>query len=293
MDRLIIHLENKGAKSVKNFKSDIKPIKEAFGFDRAIDVTNSRIEKYIKERLASGRKPATVNRGLQGLRQALRLLHKEGSINKIPYITLLREDNARQGFFEKKDFLAVLEKLSSPYDDITQWAYYTAWRKSEILRLLWEDVDRNAKEIRLRTSKNRHGRVLPLEGVLWEVIQRRWTAREVKQRDGSTYLSPLVFHRRGGKIDDFRKAWHKACEEAKCPGKLFHDLRQTAIRNMTRAGVSQSVAMSISGHKTIHTFLRYNITSNEDQKNALLATQEYVENQVVEQDNLAVLPLKK
>jgi len=290
LDRLIVHLENKGAKSVKNFKSDIKPIREVFGFDRAIDVTNSRIETYIKERLALGRQPATVNRGLQGLRQALRLLHKAGSINKIPYISLLREDNARQGFFEKKEFFAVLGNLSSPYDDITLLAYYSAWRKSEILGLLWEDVDRNAKEIRLRTSKNGSGRVLALEGILWELIKRRWAAREVKQSNGATYLSPLVFHRQGEKIDDFRKSWHKACKEAKCPEKLFHDLRRTAIRNMTRAGVSQSVAMSISGHKTIHTFLRYNITSQEDQKHALLATQEHVESQEVGEDNLAVLP---
>jgi len=41
LDHLITHLENKGAKSVRNFKSDLKPIREQFGFDQAIEVTNT------------------------------------------------------------------------------------------------------------------------------------------------------------------------------------------------------------------------------------------------------------
>jgi integrase len=293
LDHLIEHLKNKGAKSVNNLKSDLKPIREWFGLDRAVDVTNTRIERYIQDRLSREKRPATVNRGLQGLRQALRLLHKEGRIAKIPYISLLREDNARQGFFEKHEFLAVIDNLSSPYDDITIWAYSSAWRKSEILGLLWEDVDRNEREIRLRTSKNGQGRVLPLEGELWEVIQRRWVAREVKRSSGESFISPLVFHRKGERIADFRKAWSKACKDAKCLGKLFHDLRRTAIRNMIRAGVPQSVAMSISGHRTIHTFLRYNITSQDDQRNALKATQDHVKGQEVGESSLVQLSIKK
>ncbi len=147
--------------------------------------------------------------------------------------------------------------------------------------------------MRIKTSKSGHGRVLPLAGQLMDLIEKRWQAREVMIGTGNTFLSPFVFHRSGKQVGSFRRPWIKACKKAGYPGKLFHDLRRTSIRNMTRAGVPHSVAMTISGHKTIHTFLRYNISSQEDQKKALLATQDHVESQVVEQDNLAVLPLKK
>jgi len=107
-------------------------------------------------------------------------------------------------------------------------------------------------------------------------MERRWAAREYKTRDRVTRLSDYIFHRRGKRIVDFKKAWVKACEEAKLPGKLFHDLRRTAVRNMVRAGVPQSVATAISGHRTHSMFLRYNITSGDDMREAIRRTQAHL-----------------
>jgi len=123
------------------------------------------------------------------------------------------------------------------------------------------------------------GRVLPLDGELWTLIERRWAARTVEQKDGTAKMCEFVFHRVGEPVVDFRKPWNDAFKQAKVGRRLFHDLRRTAVRNMIRAGVPQSVAMSISGHKTVSMFMRYNITSDTDKIEALKRTADHLATQ--------------
>ena len=52
-------------------------------------------------------------------------------------------------------------------------------------------------------------------------------------------------------------------------GLTPHDLRRSAVRNLTNAGVGQATAMKITGHRTVSVFERYNIVSTEQLHEAL------------------------
>jgi integrase len=125
--------------------------------------------------------------------------------------------------------------------------------------------------LRREHSKNGEPRVLPLLGDLASLIEWHWSAREYQTPDGTSALSQLVFHRNGQPVGDFRKAWETVCAEAGVSGTLFHDLRRSAVRNMDRAGASQSVAMALSGHKTASVY-RYRIVAEDDLGEALART---------------------
>jgi integrase len=119
-------------------------------------------------------------------------------------------------------------------------------------------------------------------GSLAELIGKRWHFREFNDASGVTRLADHVFHTGGRPLGDFRKAWQSACvaaglgfrdTEGRYHGKLFHDFRRTAARDLIRSGVPETVAMSITGHKTRAMFDRYNITSTSDQREALEKTE--------------------
>jgi integrase len=175
--------------------------------------------------------------------------------------------------------------LPDDLQDFVRFGYLTGWRSGEIKALRWEWVDREGALIRLpgSKSKNGRGRKIPIEGELPEVMRRCERARLIETPDGGVRIADVVFHRNGHPIVDFLKAWLSACvkaglyhvehdeagHEIKVPDKLFHGLRRTAIRNMVRRRVPETVAMEISGHRTRAVFDRYNITSEDDLRAAM------------------------
>lgn len=80
----------------------------------------------------------------------------------------------------------------------------------------------------------------------------------------------LVFTRKGRPIVSMLKAFKAACKEAGAGYQKLHNLRCSAIRRMVRKGISETVAMRLSGHKTMSVFRRYDITSTDDLRDAAL-----------------------
>ena len=112
-------------------------------------------------------------------------------------------------------------------------------------------------------------------GEIVQLIERRTEARSVKTTSGPL-LSSLVFHRAGEPVAEIRKSRATACKNAGIAA-LFHDLRRSAARNRIRSGVSKGVAKQVGGWETDSMFSRYNVTAEEDLRDAMEKVTKYNE----------------
>lgn len=288
LDALKVRFTAQG-RNTPRFLSNLRPMAEWFGDYRAVELTSTDIDKFIIHAQQHGRrknptkplgvhggrpcstrpaKASSINRSLQLLGQAYKLAIRNGRLTSAPRIERQSEiGNARQGFFSNMELRSVVSNLPEYLQDYVLFAYLTGWRAGECKSLSWTELDGDVLKLRAENSKNGTSRAVPLVGELQELVNRRRLQMSSK--------TSLIFHNNGLRIGDFRRTWRTACQLAGCPGRLFHDLRRSAVRDMVRAGTPESVAMSISGHKTRAMFSRYNISSDKDQRQAMLDRQNY------------------
>jgi integrase len=254
-------------RSVEELKRRIKlHLTPHFGGKPLRTITTADLRAFSAKRLEAGASPAEINRELAIVRRAFRLAVEADKYHgRVPKTPMLQERNVRTGFLDDAMVEAVKAHLSPALQAIVTFAYITGWRvQSEVLPLEWRHVDRKAGEARLEpgTTKNQAGRVFPFTDALKALIDEQWRQHEALAKAGT--ICRYVFHRNGKQIKTFKGAWATACEAAGYPGRIPHDLRRSAVRNMERKGLSRSVAMQLTGHKTEAVYRRYAITSDAD-----------------------------
>jgi integrase len=231
------------------------------------DITTADVRRYVGRRRDEGASNATVNRELSVLKRAYALAIAAGTLASRPHIALLREDNVRRGFFEAADFEAVRRRLPPDLADFVTFLHVTGWRwRSEAARLRWTDVAFDVGEVRLEpgTTKTGEGRVFPVTAALRAQLERRRAVTRERERELGRAV-PHVFTRPDGRpLGSFSKAWATACRTAGVPGRVLHDFRRTAVRNLVRAGVAERVAMQMVGWKSRQMLDRYHIVSTAD-----------------------------
>ena len=244
-----------------------------FGGRTLSSITAADARAFAARRREAGASNAEVNRELATLKRIFRLaVQSERYHGRVPHIALLEEDNIRTNFLDDAMMADIEARLSAAVRPVVRFAYICGWRvASEILSLTWAQVDRKARTIRLHAgaTKNRRGRTIDIGSnpELCELLDTLWIEHEALQKKGT--ICPFVFHRNGKPIRSIRRVWENACRGAGYPGRLHHDLRRSAVRNLVRRGVPDTVAMRITGHVTRSVFDRYNITSDADVREAL------------------------
>jgi len=301
------------------FASSLKHLDEYFDGRKVSEITAEAINQFKAARQEAGAANGTINRSLAALRRMFKLATEQGKVKYTPAIKTLSESKTispRQGFLEVADYQKLYDALLGYIRPLLAMGFYTGMREGEILGLKWHQVklsDHDGEshiELAAEDTKNAEPRIVPLIDGLPEMLE------SLRRKNPGATGSDFVFLNAEGNpiqaASSFVKPWRTACIRAAirtklngkevvshfskgaqcCPyceaeniekgtyvGFIFHDLRRSAVRNLTQAGVPRSLAMRISGHKTESVFERYNITTTQDVRNAGAQVQRYLEQQ--------------
>lgn len=272
---LLSDYQEKRRKSLDRAELSVRTLKKHFEGVRVTEITTDKIKGYILKRRGEGVTDATITRELAALKRMFNLGAQSTppKVVKTPYIPSLSESTPREGFFEHGEYEALKNALPSHLRPVIIMAYYTGMRLGEIRNLQWGQVNLIEGKINLKagTTKNNEARVIYMAPELLESIRFQKALRNNKHPE-----CPWVFFNEHGEcIGRFDKSWKNACKKTGLNGKLFHDFRRTAIRDMVRAGVPERVAMMVSGHKTRSVFERYNVVDESDLERASKKVAEY------------------
>ena len=265
LDRLRDEYQIRGRKSLKEAEYHWKPLYRSLGTIRADTLTADTLRVYVRSRQQLGRSNATINRELAGLKTAMKL----GGL-LWPNFPALRETGLRQGTYTREEVERLAGALPDHLVPVLWFAYHTGRRRGEILQIKWEDVNWEDGWITIRATTTKTGTPdrIPLVGELADLLSTLWETGP---------KSSYIFTYRQKSFREFSRTLARACKKVGLENKLFHDLRRTAATDLIEAGVSEQVAMAVTGHKTRSIFQRYHIVRQDAVREGLTVLQKHRE----------------
>jgi integrase len=239
------------------------------------DIKLADLQNYQARRLAAGKAPATVDHEIRKTKTMIIAAFDNdmvsGTVLKVfkkckP--TLKKGSDVRDRILTRDEFESIMDNLPRHAKPVFAMGYWAGMRRGEIVGLTWDKVDLKGRVIKLEAAdtKDNEPRIVPICNPLYEIL------KEVPVAIHDDH----VFLYRGKPMNDIRRSIIKACENAgvvygrfEKGGFIFHDLRHTFNTNMRKAGVSESVIMSITGHSTREMFDRYNTVDLADAQKAI------------------------
>lgn len=250
----------------------LKHLDDGFGMLKVLQLDTDRIIKWAQGRKRDGAGPYTLNMEVSLLGTVLRHTSSVKNLRLPDVVGEARPTLKYLGLIGgggKRDRRPTADELSRlfaywrehtevgpPMEDIIRLAIGMAFRRGEIMQLLWRDLDRDRRMILVRDRKDPRNKIgnsqsIPLIGDALEIIDRQ----------PRTDDEPRIFPWSPRTVSKYF-TW--ACADLKIPDLHFHDCRHEATSALIEAGWSPHEVAMITGHKTTVHLDRYVNLKPED-----------------------------
>jgi integrase len=311
VDRVFLPFARENHSSSDHDEFRCEMLKEHFKDKDFDEITMVTVVRFINQRLDSKtvrkqvledgtavnckRSPTTVNKEVTLLSSIFRMAIRERVATSNPCeelpksvrakIPARRKRNRRLSPGEEKALFGVgLVGRREHLRPVSEAALCTGMRKGELFRLKRQDlnfstiaVTRVIKgevwEVRpgwllIEKSKNGRPRVIPMSRRVRKILQ-------VLCEDVTTGEYVFRSIRTGERINDIKKGFVSACDEAGIDNLTFHDLRHTWSSRAAEMGVPEHVRRDILGHTPRSMTGDYTHASPEEMERAMEAVASY------------------
>ena len=210
--------------------------------------------------------PSTFNRDMEVLRKIVTLAEKIWKVNS-PDINftklMMREPEPRTNWITEKQAKKLVKVAPDHLKPIILFALYTGLRQSNILKLEWNQVNLETREIEVFIKSNIPGGkrlVLPITTQVFQILQELKPKKEGR-----------VFLYKSKPIDCIKRSFNTACKNAGIKNFRFHDLRHTSATWMLNKEIPIDIVQEVLGHTQITTTKKYAHRMMKDKLKALEA----------------------
>jgi site-specific recombinase XerD len=270
------HLEksNKSPHTVKAYTGDLRAFvvwwETAMGEDfgpQAVDPLD--IQEYRRELQRQGRKPATINRKLDALRQFYKWAKRTGAVSDTPFdilenIYIKQQQHAPKWLdrSQQRALIRAVREKNKPRDlAIIQTLLGAGLRVSELVSLRLGDISLGERSgrIEVRSGKGGKARAVPLDNRTRQGLAGYLQARP-------PHDSKLLFLGQRGPLTDSaaRRVVAKYAYLAKLEDVSPHTLRHTFAKNLLNAGAPLDQVANLLGHESLDTTAIYTTPSFDD-----------------------------
>jgi integrase len=245
-------------------KNSLKHLKPYFGQRLLSDINAAAIAKYAGHRRKEGAADKSIKLEIGTLRGMLRLAKLWALVKQDEDVLpkLKERDDVGRAITEEEEtalLTACRASRSRGLYTAVVIALNTGMREGEIRQLRWQQIDFNARTVRVGKAKTAAGtnRVIPMNDRLTLAL-RTW-ANKSPERQPSHYVFAAEQYGQPGEkkpgtydvdptkpIGSWKTGWQNAREGAGIDCR-FHDLRHSAVTRLLEHGVSFPVVASLLG----------------------------------------------
>lgn len=250
-----------------SWKDDRYRLQKYINFFGNIDlgeVSPREIERFKSLKIKEGLSKTTVNHYLKILKRLfnIAIAWEYAVANPVERVQLYSENGSkRERILTAEEEICLFEYAPKHLRPILIVALHTGMRRGEILRMKWEDIDFDAREIRVQKTKTGRPRLIDINSTLYNEL------RTLRKLSDNPYL--FINPKTGKPYTKLQKSFDRARKRAGIDDLRFHDLRHTFASRLIVRGVDIIRVKDFLGHTSVKTTERYTHSSREERKEAI------------------------